>query len=381
MRILLDCRPLQGEGLDCERSRLIFAAAAALPEGRIEWVFMADRRYPAGLPSGLPGRVVFRRALAGSLGRRLWYGRPLHRLLRRERVDMVWLTDGVAAGSMPVPFCLWMPERADRLSQRLKSGLEKAAAVVCYSDRDRGRLVQLLPAVEPRVRVLRPAPVEGIGPLSPEEKEAIKARWTKGMDYFLADLSGCGEATAIDVLKAFSLFKRRQQSGMRLILAGAAEQRERILERLKTYRYREDVDWVAEGAAVSVAVESAAVESAAVSAAVEGPGAGQRALAGAAYAVLLPAQTTGLGTPLLDLWKAGVPVIAADGGLWEEMAQGAVLGMASGDPASLAARLMRIYKEEDLRAELIGKGFERLKIYSGENFLRLLQVITEIAAC
>jgi len=96
---------------------------------------------------------------------------------------------------------------------------------------------------------------------------------------------------------------------------------------------------------------------------------------------LLPAEGDGIGTTLLNMWKTGVPVIAASGGLWEEMAQGAVLGILSGDPASLAGQLMRIYKEEDLRAELIGKGFERLHVYSGENFLRLLRVITEIAAC
>jgi glycosyltransferase involved in cell wall biosynthesis len=84
---------------------------------------------------------------------------------------------------------------------------------------------------------------------------------------------------------------------------------------------------------------------------------------------------------MLNTWRFGVPVITADGGLLAEMAQGAVLGVAPGDPASMAGQLMRIYKDEDLRTELIGKGFERLKIHSRENFLRVLRVITEIAAC
>jgi glycosyltransferase involved in cell wall biosynthesis len=84
---------------------------------------------------------------------------------------------------------------------------------------------------------------------------------------------------------------------------------------------------------------------------------------------------------LLRTWKAGVPVIAVNGGIFEEMAQGAVLGVAAGDPATLAGQMMRIYKEEDLRQELTRKGFERLKIYSRENFAQVLQVITEIATC
>jgi hypothetical protein len=83
----------------------------------------------------------------------------------------------------------------------------------------------------------------------------------------------------------------------------------------------------------------------------------------------------------LGIWKAGVPAITVNGGIFEEMAQGAVLGTAAGDPLTVAGQMMRIYKEEDLRRELIGKGFERLKIYSRENFVQVLQVITEIAAC
>jgi glycosyltransferase involved in cell wall biosynthesis len=95
----------------------------------------------------------------------------------------------------------------------------------------------------------------------------------------------------------------------------------------------------------------------------------------------LPVEGNSLGTTLLNTWKAGIPVIAAGGGLLEEMAQGAVLSVVPGDPASLAAQLMRIYKEEQLREELTRKGFERLKVYSRENFLQVLRVITEIAVC
>jgi len=138
---------------------------------------------------------------------------------------------------------------------------------------------------------------------------------------------------------------------MRLVLGGATEAGEGIVELLKTYRYRQDVDW--QGGAP----------------------------AGAAYAVLLPVEGKCLGTTLLNMWKAGVPVITAGGGLLEEMAQGAVLIAAPGDPAAFAGQLMRIYKEEDLRQELSRKGFERLKAYSRENFLQVLRVITEIAAC
>ena len=331
MRILLDCRPLQksgwgGDGFtapEAERARLIFSAAADLSAMKeAAWVFVATREYKGGFP--LPGKLVFRRGLPGRAGYNWWYNRQIPRLARKEGVDLVWLTGGIAAGDCGVPQCVWMPERMD------------AAGVAV--------------AVEGKIHVLPAFPEEGYGPLSLTEREKIKSEWTQGKEYFLADLTGGGEAGVVDLLKSFSLFKNRQRSQMRLVLTGRIPETGRIRERLSTYRYRQDIDWP------------------------ENPdAAGLRALTGGAYAVLFAFEQNGLGTPLLNAWKAGVPTIVPGGGLMEEMAGGAALGQAMGDPASLAAQLMQIYKAEDQRKDLIGKGFERLNGYSRERFREVLR--------
>ncbi len=49
-----------------------------------------------------------------------------------------------------------------------------------------------------------------------------------------------------------------------------------------------------------------------------------------------------------------------------EMAEGAVLSTGVDDPASLAAQLMLVYKQEDLRRDLIGRGFDRVAAFSRE---------------
>ncbi|HET6253837.1 MAG TPA: glycosyltransferase [Puia sp.] len=357
MRILLDCRRLRPAGPAADKTRLLFSAAAMLSaEDGIEWLILMDHRYRPGLFPELPGQVITRRSLPGRLGWRWWHDRVIRRLARQQHIDMVWLTGGVAARGMRVPFCVWMPVGGG--DARLKPGLERAAAVICYSERERDRLEGMMPAAEGKIHVLTPVADESIGVIPEIEKEKIKAEKAKGREYFLADLTGCGEGEVMNILKAFSLFKKRQQSQMRLVFTGTIRAAKRMEERLKTYKYRQDVDWPGDA-----------------------PDSEKLALAGAAYAVVLPVEGNGLGVKLLDRWKAGVPVIAAGGGRLEEMAQGAALGMAPGDPASLAAQLMRIYKEEDLRQELTRKGFERLKVYSRENFLGVLRVITEIAAC
>lgn len=372
MRILLDCRPLQLAGPSAEKSRLILSAASALSGEGIEWVLLADHRYRREAFPGLPGRVITRRALPGKAGWKWWLDRQIPRLAAETGVDLVWLTGGIPAKGVKVPVVVWLPDRPNPAEnegegiiqslyrRRLEKGFPGAAAVICYSEQDRAWLESHLPGLGERIRVVPVMADEGIGPLSPEEKQQVKAANTAGTEYFLADLTGCGEEEAVELLKAFSLFKKRQRSGMRLVLTGQLGKRaaaDRINELLQTYKYRQEIDWAV--------------------------GAGENArlpLVGAAYAVLLPAGRSSLGTTLLNTWKAGVPVIAVSGGVPESMAQGAILSAVRGDPASLAAQLMRIYKEEDLRKDLIGKGFERLKSYSRQNFRQVLRVITEIGA-
>lgn len=377
MRILLDCRPLQKTGLDGERSRLIFSAVTRLAADGVDWLLVTDRHPQEGFFPHVPGDVVVRRALPGRVGWMLWYDRQLPRLVRQEGVDMLWLTGGVAAADCGVPQVCWMPERAEASGAAVAGGaggggrypsifrarlpvcLERAAAICCFSQRDRAWLAGIRPEAREKIRVAGAFPDDRTAPLTDEEKAEVRARWTGGKEFFMADMTGAREEGVIDLLKAFTLFKRRQHTQMRLVLTGTPGTGGTggIKERLKTYKFREDVDLPEGGADV------------------------RPALSGAAYAVIFPFVSDGLGGGLLAVWKAAVPAIVVNGGLLQEMAGGAAPGFAPGDPASLAAQLMRIYKEEDLRKDLIGKGMERLKLYSGENFQKVLRVITEIAAC
>jgi len=294
--------------------------------------------------------------LPGSFGWRWWYDRQIPRLARQYHADMVMLTGGITAKSAGVPQCLWMPENANpdengnrRLypsiyRARLAASLQRAAVIFCFTGRDRNWLAGYRPGLEEKLFVLPTVPEDAgtKGPLSDAEKEEIKRTFVRGREYFLADLAGAGEKEVMNLLKAFSLFKKRQQSNMQLLLTGGINgSTETIRQRLETYKYREDVHWqedrsTAEGGRVSRA----------------------------AYAALLLFDGQTLGAPLLNAWTAGVPVIAADGGLLQEIAGDAALLADAGDPASLAAQLMRIYKDENGRMDLIRRGFDRRGAYS-----------------
>jgi glycosyltransferase involved in cell wall biosynthesis len=352
MRILLDCRPLLRDGPASEKNRLIFSAVDSLArDGSAEWLLLVDQTYRPGLFPGFPPLpLITLRSLPGRPGWKLWYDWQIPRLVRREKPHIVMLTGGVAAASMPAPQCLWMPVRAIPkgrkrgqepvlYASRLKDSLRRVQTVFCYSEKDRSWLAGLAGEGEDRFALVHPWPSPGASPLSPVEKEKVKAAFTEGKEYFFADAGTAGEQGIIYLLKAFSLFKKRQLSNLRLVISGIPSPA--LREKLASYKYRQDVHW-------------------------RDPATDGDRLPAAAYATLLLFEKETLGGPLLDAWKDGVPVVVLAGGRLQEMAGDAALTAGPADPAALAGSMMSLYKDEARRSGLIGKGHSRLEAFDAQ---------------
>jgi glycosyltransferase involved in cell wall biosynthesis len=347
MLILLDCRALFLAGPDTEKSRLVFSVVTALVrDSQWQWLLVAG---PTDTVPDLPGtRLIRQRVLGGRLGWRIWYDVLLPRLVKKQKAALLITTGGIAAKT-PIPQCLWMPERVNPREGRsypplypgrLTESLRRAAALFCYSDRDRDWLVARETGTGNKTVVLHPSPARAAAPLSIDGREAAKAEFAQGREYFLADGTAAGEEGWVYLLKAFSLFKRRQHSNLQLIVKGIPN--DGWQKRLETYKYREDVHWRPSTAADS------------------------RLMAGA-YAGLFLFEDETLGEPLLEAWRSGVPVIGKSGGILQELGGDAMLGAEGTDPAGLAAHLMSVYKDEQLRSRLIGLGEARLAAFQPEH--------------
>lgn len=284
MRILLDCRPLQEAGADSERTRFILSCVTGLTVYQgVEWLFLLSGKGAAlSLPAG--ERIMARRSFWLMAG-----------IVRKYKADLIMLTDGRSVRS-PAPQYRWMPGSA---SLRLSSG----------------DIVTVPPAAE-----------EGVEVLTVEERERVKKAIAEGKEYFLSDITGVDDPSVVGLLKAFSLFKKRQLSNMKLVLLGKA--RPGVIEKLDSYKYRQDVCL--------------------------DPGLGRGEVTGGAYGVVHLAGRDRLGLDVLNAWKAHVPVITTgtEGGE-------AVLSVAAGDPAPLADGLKSLYKDEGFRGELIGRAAVR----------------------
>ena len=313
MLILVDCRPLQTAGPDSEKARIIFSIVTALSKDPdLQWLVVADQALPK--PGLKDIEILTTRAYKGRLGWRRWYNSRLPGLAKKHGAGLIMTTGGIAARG-PVPQCLWMPERANPkqghgyaplYAGRLIESLRRASVVFCFSTRDRDWLTSQAGSGATSPIVLRPWP-EAPGPLPVIEREKVKTELAGGREYFFADTAGAGEEDVIHLLKAFSLFKKRQLSNLPLVIKGVATAS--LQTKLDTYKYREDIIWCAPSA--------------------EPDG----RPAAAAYAALFLFDGQSLGTPILDAWKRGVPVLLAAGGPLQELAGEAALVADSSDPA------------------------------------------------
>jgi glycosyltransferase involved in cell wall biosynthesis len=354
MLILLDCRPLWVSPFNAEKSHFIIDCASLLSERHgVDWLLLTDKRVAPGLPSMLPDGlddpdakgpnakglsvkgILVRKALPGRIGRKLWYNWQLPSAVRRNKPDLLMTTEGISVPRASCPQCTWI-SAATALSD-----LRHARALFTISEKDKASWTSKDPDLQEKLFVIRPSPDAAFIPLSPMDKEKEKLDRTEGMEYFLVIISRAEPAELINLLKAFSLFKKRQRSNLRLVLTGTdATSRLSATGRIDSYLYRSSVH------------------------AIDDPsGRLLPRLMAAAYAYISPFDRDAPGVDLLNAWAAGTPVIASIHGPSQELGPDAVLTMDPQEPASLAARLMRVFTNEEERSALVEKGALRLRSF------------------
>jgi glycosyltransferase involved in cell wall biosynthesis len=77
-----------------------------------------------------------------------------------------------------------------------------------------------------------------------------------------------------------------------------------------------------------------------------------------------PSIYEGFGFPVLEAMSVGVPVVAARAGSIPEVAGDAALLVEPTDEQAIAAELERVVTDDATRRELIGRGRDRVRLFS-----------------
>jgi glycosyltransferase involved in cell wall biosynthesis len=176
-------------------------------------------------------------------------------------------------------------------------------------------------------------------PVSFESKEEIIEAYADGNEYFLS-VAVTEHNNLLNLLKAFSIFKKMQKSGMQLLIVSDTEMSKDSLEALRLYKFKDEVN-VFDNISRKMLLEITA----------------------AAYAIVYPF-ASGEYSHVLKAMKCNVPVIVSGENEMREIMGEAALYTDETDHKDIADKMMLIYKDESLRKRLIENGKEQVKKYS-----------------
>ncbi|HVG42350.1 MAG TPA: glycosyltransferase family 1 protein, partial [Chitinophagaceae bacterium] len=277
-----------------------------------------------------------------------WFDVKVSLLLKRLKADVFLSMDGQCSLTTKVPQCLVVhdlgflhhPQAYKKshwlyLKRYTPAFIKKAKALVTVSNFSKQDIIAHYKTNEAKISVVHNGVKDIFTPTGFDEQSTIKEKYTAGAEFFLYTGAIHPRKNLMALLKAFSIFKRRLKSSLKLVLAGRlAWKNDEFLTLLTTYKYKEDV------------VLTGYLE--------------ERELAGlmaAAYALVYPSLFEGFGVPVIEAMKCGVPVLTSKASSMQEVGEEAALYFDPQNIDDIADKLMRIYKDEKERKDLIEKGF------------------------
>lgn len=301
----------------------------------------------------------------------VWYNWMLPKALNKIKADVFVSPDGFCSLRTSVPQCLVVhdlaflhyPEFIHKSHLRFykkNTGrfLKKAKVIVTVSEYSKSDIVTQYNIDPQKIHITHNAPQTVFQPLAYDEREAIKAKYSDGCEYFIYTGSIHPRKNPINLLKAFSKFKKRQRSNMKLLFAGRlAWKTDEFTKLLSTFKFRNDV------------VLTGYLDQAELS-----------QLVASAYALIYPSFFEGFGVPPLEALQCEVPAIVSNNSALPEVGGDAYLYI---DPASaddMADKMMLIYKDEALRSRLIERGKLRLQKFSWDAAAEKMWSCIELAA-
>ena len=238
-----------------------------------------------------------------------------------------------------------------------KKSLIKSSVIATISENLKLRIKDYSGVDAPKIFNIGLAAKEIFRPVDWDAREQIKDKYSAGSEYFLFAGGFEKRNNLLMLLKAFSLFKQRQRTSMKLIITGCLEpDQDKIATKLKTYKLRKEVIVLGELPQQDYA----------------------EVLSGA-YAFVYPNIKSNSAITILEAFASGVPVVASDNAVTQELSGSAALYFDPLNPENIAEQLKIIFKDEQLRSEMIQQAKLKTETYNLKKSAALLTAAIEQA--
>ncbi|MEO7984234.1 MAG: glycosyltransferase family 1 protein [Bacteroidota bacterium] len=313
-----------------------------------QFIFIFDRPYDKRFIVGKNVKaVVTGPAARHPLLWKFWYDIKVPAVLRKYKADIFVSCDGFCSLRTKVPQCLVVHDLSflhypsfikkshflfyKRYTPKF---LNKAAIVATVSEFSKKDIMLQYKTDPSKIDIVFNGVKDIFRPLTEADKADTKNKYTDGKEYFLYAGAIHPRKNLMNLLKAFSVFKKRQQTNMNLVLAGRLAWKYGSFKKsLSSYKYRNDVRLT------GYAEEDELVR-----------------IIGSAYGMIYPSLFEGFGVPVLEAMRCDVPVITSAGSAMQEITKDAAIYADATSHTRIADKMMLLYKDENLRKELIQKG-------------------------
>jgi len=303
-------------------------------------------------------------------GLRWWYNTKLPSILKKIKADVVINLNGICSTSVTLPQILAIPDitfledatKAKAAWQKLvikniKAYCSTASSVFTYSTHAAGVIEKITTGRKGSIHVVPYTAGKQYVEWGWHDKTLTKAEFADNKEFFICRQDDKNEESWFTILRAFSKFKKWQQSSMKLFLIpkhGIVPLN--VADRLTSYKYRDDVRLLDD---VSEKDESS--------------------LTGSAYALIhLPGNDADL-LPIAEALQCGLPFITAPTGSLKEYAADTGLYIPGTGHEELGDAIIDVYKNEDKRTQVIESIRTKAIEFNRDAVARSLWEITENA--
>ena len=191
---------------------------------------------------------------------------------------------------------------------------------------------------------------EGYKPLSENDKQDTRTRYSQGKPYFLFVGSQSPRKNLVRLIEAFDKFKEQSQSDFKLLLVGAVYASESTVKKqIDASKFKQDI--VFAGRQKQEELEK---------------------IMASAFALTFVPYFEGFGIPIVEALQCEIPVICSNTTSMPEIIGNAGLLVDPFDTNSISEAMLTLYRNESLRIQCIQNGIEQKQKFSWDKSANLL---------
>ena len=339
MRIAINAASLSKSNFD-----IFFTLAKAHP-GETFYFFLEKESSFSPFSSNIQQVIIYSKKEA-RLNRNRWFTIKIKRALKKIEAD-IFISEKAVILNSKIRQILLSPELsyffyAAGLNEKEKQYYQKNNGAFCKTAVEimvnsffiQKEIVEKFQVPAEKIHVIYPsintlftAPINN-------GREIIKEKYANGNEYFIYKGPVGNQENLMNLLKAFSFFKKRQRSKMQLVIMGSpAAGYENFLESVRLFRFKEEV---------KIITDISSDES--------------EQILSSAYAMVFVPMFKSDPAEVAEAIRCQIPLIVSSTGILKEYCGEAALFADPGDFKNIAEQMMYLFKDEQKRKELIEKG-------------------------